>query len=309
MTTAAPRRQLSPRAQQALAEGRQRRAQQLAASREQSPTQAQPEPSEQTLAELISESPKATAAPSSPPSPSEPLNGSSLGSDGLRIAFDATLPAEREKPGKRPAVKRAAPAPRSSSDSSGTSLPKSGLAKGQAKPAPWVNEREERIRYQAERDAPTLAKTLIAAAGWLIDKQAAPSEELADDMAQPALRLLYRHFPSLMELSPDAKDGGELIMATLIWSEQVAQFRKQQRYSRGESRVTRAPITSFPSANYPPATANGRGSQPAYEAGGGGYHPGADTGAADRLRQGSADTWRGAASETQSFAELGIDLG
>lgn len=315
MTAAqAPRR--SEKALAALAAGRARRKANLEERREQAESQPDSQAISPTPSERAEETPPAlpseTPSPSSQPpslSASRYANGgsrSNADADELHILFD-DAPVD-DKPARRaskPTVKRAAPpAPKPPASS-----PKA--QGGAAKAPPWVDEREERVRYHADQDAPTLGRMLISAASLLMDKAAAPSQDLADDMARPALRLLYRNFPTLMEMSPNAKDAGELIMAVTIWTTEVTEYRKT--ISRGERRVQRAPINFPPSRSaYPagngatanggyagqPVASNGSGGQPAYEAG----NSAADSG------QGQWDTRGATAGETQVFQDLGISF-
>lgn len=288
------RRQLSPAAQAALARGRERRAANLAAK-------ATLQPSEQELTPAASPSPSLKDSQNARgETPSQ--NGSGAETDSLRIEFDAE-PEER-----RPAPKRTSTVPRRAAAPSQPAAKPASKPQAKATPAASAtgDEREARIRAHAAEDAPILGRIIISATAWIMQSRAyAPSEELATDIAEPAIRLLYRNVPTLLDMSPNAKDAGDLIAAVALWQQAAWELRKAQQVSSGDRRVRQAP-----------AQANGRyynGAAASAQAGGypsaagAGYPANTDYGPAANDGEGFTPARNGVASETQSLADLGFN--
>ncbi len=325
-TAQQPRRQMSDAQREALERGRAERARKLAEQAalretEQETLTASPSP-------ILTTSPRNASAALTTYSTSSEAD---VDLSALEMIFDAdddeeTPPVARDTLRRSQSARRAASPvqsplrslpPRQAPSTSAkapakATKPKDGAHAG----AQAADEREARIRYRAQEAAPSLAHLIILATNVLAGNALAPNQELAEDISKPALRILMRHVPALLEMSPDAADGVELFTALALWSDKVTPVIRQ---ARAERRVQRGPVTYQPrqpagqpsnagraGAYYPVPAPDPRATPPN---GGAGY--GADAASGDRAggsENGSADTRPWAPGETQVFAELGIGL-
>lgn len=316
----APRQQNAPLTDKraaALAAGRAKRAANLEAAREQQ-EQAEPAP----VAPQASPMPSPTSQPTSP-SASAVSTLLSVGSAratsdeqdvdlaALEMIFedDSPAPADRARAVPPPPARRPAPKPAKGKPAT----------KQQPRPAAQqaAEDFEARVAREAEAAAPSLANLIILASTVMLGEAAAPKSSLAQDMAKPALRIMMRHIPALMTLSPDARDGGELITAVTIWQMEAQKIRRERRQEPG---VRRAPIVDAAGAHTGPGVGPTRRGQlirvPALDSvfdpasARAEHNQDAARAAADPYGTNGHDPDPGsrASLETQSFAELGINL-
>jgi hypothetical protein len=170
-------------------------------------------------------------------------------------------PASSLKTAVKPSRKRGAQRPAA----------KSGATPSKDRPKPGAvptaqqaaSQRELQIAAEAERLSPTVGDILIAGLGYVVGRELAPDEDMAQKMAEPLIRIGMRHVPVLLDVSPDAQDVGQLVAAVIIYSQTIG---PELRAKRSEKRVTRGPggygrVINF-TRNRGAATAAGRAGYP-----------------------------------------------